>query len=198
VLHFAASSPDLETPREFHIRCGAAEPAVLEGGELKKSIKGNFLLGVVTKSSNLADFFNNLVAAGFDIREMSPAREKGTYALANLDITWKAFEKKFGKGRDAKVYDVPAQVHGRVGEEAVSPEAAASLEEVTTAVKTAIVNALHANKGAIPRGQLSARVGPQLQGLKDSSRALALMLEDAFLAQVPGTSYDGKSIRLVG
>ena len=64
-----------------------------------------------------------------------------------------------------------------------------------TSVSDAVLKALAEFK-EIPRGQLSIRVGKLLQGSANASAALALLLRDEFLASIPGTVYDKKTIKL--
>jgi hypothetical protein len=221
-LQITVVSPELEKPRRNLIGTGALVPGEKVGEHpdgrpkvrpLPKNVLiGNFIAGgALEKRSNFYDFLTNLKASGFPMAELS---QKGAAALDGAAFIWKALEKR--QGRDVKVYDVPSEFLGfeEVGAAedtgdavvtgdatvaaSVAPAAApeVSKEEVKRVVAEAVVRALAKNNGAVPKSQLSIRVGPELKDYPRKGDALAFLLDDSFIASIPGVTYDNKIVRL--
>jgi hypothetical protein len=176
-------------------------------------------VGAITNNSLVANFLANLRASGFPMANLKPPT--GFAALIGADISFKTVELGFKKGAPKNAYDFPGEFHGFVtperlaelkaaaasappsegGNGAVHDEVVATAppadDELKSAVSAAILTALRAeSSGEITRGHLSQKVGPSLQGHPNKTRALALLINDGFLATIPGISYDKKTLQL--
>lgn len=219
VLRVAIYCEELE--KKFRINlvsCGGVWPSNTNNGDKQQS--GNFLTGGrVENRSNIADFMRNRKAAGH------PGMPQGAASLVGADFTWKSLEKKING--ELKAYDVPAQYHGQVdiaplkeklaiyvNASTAAPAATAPVDAATVAAAVAtspaateelrvqlaqlVKDALAKAPGnELPRGQLSAQVGPSIQG-PQRAQALVLLLKDEFLGGIEGVTYDKKSIKLTG
>ncbi len=217
-LVITVDGPSLTQPRTNLIKTGANWPAIKDAsGKLVRAESGPFLAGRVEKNSNVSTFLSNLKASGFDMAGMG---SKGSAALDNAEITWKAVEKKISG--EAKAYDVPAEFHGyvtadyfpaRVQSENTAVEADASTAGVAPAgngavtapvdpavLEQQVIDAIGqavAQHGEIPRGQLSIRVGPLLKDNPNKAQAFSLLMSDEVISKVPGVMYDKKTIKPV-
>lgn len=221
VARIVVVSPDLDKPRTLLVSSGDLYPSNTPGGHGPRTLTGAFLTGgKINKGSNLADFVNGTRGSGFPMQELSA---RGLEALIGAAFMWRAFEKVINK--KTKGYDVPLEFVGyedisalkeklktqpatgfgsqvvtgptQGGASALSAE---EREKASQALKEnvghAVVEALQAHGGNIPRSQLSIRVGPRLQGLQNKAEAFALLISDQFLAGIPGVTFDKKSISL--
>lgn len=219
-------SRDLEKPVELIIGAGALYPS-RDAETFKKGQPdsyGDFLVGgKLSKQANLYDFLNEAKSAGFDV---SSAATKGLKAYLFADFTWKAVEK--GRGKFAKAYDFPAEYHGvdaegqqlldqyneaqaaakasgsgdAQGEAAAPSEAnaapAPSAEESKAIVTTAVLAALaKAPNKELSRGLLSVKTSPELPA-GTNPKVLAVLVQESFLSSIPGTTFDKKTLKLVG
>lgn len=216
-LKVVVTSPELEKPRTLLIAGGdimpairVADPTKPRGFRLDENVAGPFFKGTINRQSNIADFLNFLKSSGFDFAKLDAA---GVDSLVNQAFNWRAYEK--GKGKDARVYDVPSEYVGAeappaegqpvaggvavaVGVAGVAAPQAASDDELKGLVAAALVEALQANGGELSRSQLSTKVGPAIlqRAGGQKAQAFALLINDAFLSSIEGVVYDKKTIKL--
>jgi len=216
VWKIVVKAPGLDKPRALLISVG---------GELKPSVDlkapsqaGPYLIGgMIGKGTNVADFITNLKASGF---EMGRIRQRavgdpGAKGVLGAAFMWRAIEKSYTdsktKQKKSKAYDVPSEFLAFEDIPAdLSPAEAASAAAVVTnqergandaalreSVAGAVVKALQANSGEITRGQLAIKVGPLLPPGPQRTNQLALLLNDSFIASIPGVTYDKKVVKLL-
>ena len=206
-------SEELARPRTGYYSCGAAEPAAVVDGKKVQAQFGPFLVGgAIDKQSTIADFLANLRASGFD---MNLLKTKGFYALAGAKFVWKVVERRAG-GKSTKGYDMPAEFLGFVDltelaalsskgtddqaqaiEETTSAPAQ-SQEELAQLVSNALVEAVTEAGGELARGQVTIKVGQKLGTVNQAAKAAAftMLLNEKFLASVPGIVADKKTVKL--
>jgi len=209
-LQLTVSIPEFERPSNPRYSAGGALPS-LDGRTAAE--RGPHVVGKISKGTNLADFLTNLKAAGFPLGKL----KDGFGGLAGADVTFKTVEKKINK-KDIKSYDFVGEFHGFVTPEKLAelksaaesvtvpvegapaeapPIAPPADDDLKAAVASAIVTALRAEaSGEIVRGQLSQKVGPSLSTHPNRARALALLINDGFLATIQGVTYDKRSLKL--
>jgi len=204
-------SEELARPRTGYYSCGGAEPAAIVDGKKVPAQFGPFLVGgAIDKQSTIADFLANLRASGFD---MNLLKTKGFYALAGAKFVWKVVERRAG-GKSTKGYDMPAEFLGFVDltelaalaskdtDSSQTTEAPAvpaqSQEELAQLVSNALVEAVTEAGGELARGQVTIKVGQKLGAVNQAAKAAAftMLLNEKFLASVPGIVADKKTVKL--
>lgn len=216
---FAKAIPVFISVGEKHqaaVKAADGTRAVVEAG-------GTCLIGPsLDKKSVLAGFATALKKAGFPIGLLAPQAED-LQGMVGADLTFRAVEVNYGGSIGAKVYDRPAEFHGRKSAEEVAAliaqipakveeseaatpivtakvEGAADIAALDSKLATALKAALAKNP-VITRAQLMLKVGPELPkaGIETSQSpaAFARLLKDEFYSSVEGVSYDQKEVKLV-
>lgn len=208
-LRLRVTSDELDKhPKPILISCGDLHPS-LDGKT--KALAGPFLVGgKIDNRSGIAEFIKNLVASGHG----GINNPRGVNALIGENFLWKSVERRISK-TEVKAYDVPAEYLGKA-----EPEQATDLSGGTGAVATTAVAApavavvddkiaerlrgyvgaaLVKFNGEIPRGQLSTRVSEELkkEAQPDKLAMFALLAKSDFLATIPGTTFDNKTVKMV-
>lgn len=166
-----------------------------------KAVTGNRIISMsgrkVDKKTKFFLLRQSLAQAGFPLEKLG---EDGAMALDGADVTFRAIERQFNiKGEQVdSVADVVAEFHGFVdGDGGGSEEAGgADQEELVAELSTALIEALDANKGEIPRAQISIRLNKALKDNPNRAEILALAAQDEVLGQIDGITFDKKVLKL--
>lgn len=200
--------------KTYYVKCGRVMPAILEGGQLVPKEQGPLLAGTVDKKSAFRMFRDAVSNSGFPTANM--AGKVGVTALDGAEFTWKCITKDYKGDIGEKDYDLPAEFHGfadlatlptvQADEDftfpADAPAAAATgngnghatdPEVIAEAVKT--IQAIVAQHGETARGQMGIKSAVLLRDNPKRVAIQAAMLKDATYEQVPGITFDAKTVR---
>jgi len=184
-LQVTIQADHLEHDRVNLYSCGKAGGLYPSDDGKTRAAHGYYFVGTPTKGTRYEDFMSALKKAGFDPAQM---KDGGGFAvLKGKTFLWGVIERKvFG---EMKAYEVPTEYIKE--EDAAGTAGDAEVEEQ---VRAAVVKALEATP-EFPRSQITVKVGPLLAGIANRSAATTLLFSDAFLASIPGVTFDKKVLR---